>query len=67
MTTPIPDKNTSTIAVQLFSEIFLKFSFPRILHSDHGTEFKLKLIKHLIQLGVKKPTFLPTIPSQMEN
>ena len=31
--TPIYDKKTSTIVVQLFLEIFLKFSFPRILHS----------------------------------
>ena len=47
MTTLIPDKKTSTIAVHLFLEIFLKFGFPRILHSDNGTEFKLKLIEHL--------------------
>ena len=43
----IPDKNTSTIAVYLLLEIFLKFVFPRILHSNNGTKFKLKLIKQL--------------------
>ena len=40
-------------------EIFLKFSFPRILHSDNSTEFKSKLIEHLTeQLGVKKTYIL---------
>ena len=48
MTTPIPDKKTSTIAVQLFLEIFLKFGFPRILHSNNRTEFKSKLSEHLM-------------------
>ena len=63
MTMPIPDKKTATIAVQSFSEIFLNFGFPRIRHSDNGTEFKSKLIEHLTQqLGVRKPTFLSTIP-----
>ena len=42
VTTLIPDKKTSTVA--LFSEILLKFSFPRILHLDNGMEFKSKLI-----------------------
>ena len=28
MTTPIPDKKTSSVAVHLFSEIFLNFGFP---------------------------------------
>ena len=33
----------------------LKFGFPRILHSDNGTEFKSKLIEHLSEhLGIKK-------------
>ena len=47
MTTPIPDKKTATVAIHLFSEVMLKFSFPIILHSDTGTEFKSKLIEHL--------------------
>ena len=55
MTSPIPNKKTSTIAVQLFLKIFLKFSFLRKLHSDNGTEFKSKLTEHLTQqLGVRK-------------
>ena len=55
MTTPSPIKKTTTVAVQLFLEIFLKFSFPKILHSDNRAEFKSKLIEHLTQqLGVKK-------------
>ena len=33
----------------------LEFSFPRILHSDNGMEFKSKLIEDLSQqLGIKK-------------
>ena len=55
MTTPIPDKKTSTVATHLSFEILLKFSFPRILHSNNGTEFKSKLIEHLAQqVGIKK-------------
>ena len=47
----------------LFSKIFLKFGFPRILHSDNGTEFKLKLIEHLMQqLGIKKMDIPPHHP-----
>ena len=63
MTTPIPDKKTSTVAIHLFSEILLKFCFPRILNSYNGTEFKSKLIEHLTQqLGIKKPIFPPSSP-----
>ena len=55
MTSPIKDKKTMTVVTDLFSDIMLKFGFPRILHSDNGTEFKSKLIEHLIQqLGIKK-------------
>ena len=65
---PISNKKTTTVAVQLFSEIFLNFSFPRILYSDNRAEFKSKLIEHLAQqLGVKKTYILPTILSQTEN
>ena len=55
MTTPIPNKNTLTVAIYLFSEILLKFSFPGILHSNNGTEFKSKLTEYSAQqLGIKK-------------
>ena len=55
MKTPIPDKKTKIVATHLFSEIMLKFSFPRILHCDNGTEFMSKLIEHISQqLGIKK-------------
>ena len=55
MTTPIKDKKMATIVIHLFLEIMLKFSFPRILHSDNRTEFKSKLIEHHTQqLGIKK-------------
>ena len=54
MTNPIPDKKTMRVATHLFSEIRLKFSFPRILHSDNRAEFKSQLIGHLSQqLGIK--------------
>ena len=67
MTTPIPDKKTSTIALQLFLEIFLTFSFPRKWHSNNRTEFKWKLTEHLTQqLVSRKPTFPPPTLSQME-
>ena len=39
MTTPIPDRKTSAIAVKLFCEIFLIFGCPRILHSNNGARF----------------------------
>ena len=65
LTTPIPNKNISTVAINLFSDIMLKFRFSRILHSDNGTEFKPKLIEHLTQqLGIKKTYIPPTILSQ---
>ena len=48
ITSPIKDKKTMTAATHLFLDIMLKFSFPRILHSDNGTEFKSKLIEHLL-------------------
>ena len=63
MTAPIPDKKTSTIAVHLFLEIFHKFGFLRILHSDNGTEFKSKLIEQLTQLlDIKKTYIFPHQP-----
>ena len=49
-----------TVVTHLFSDIMLKFVFPGILHSDNGTEFKSKLIKHLSQqLGIKKTYIFP--------
>ena len=44
MTSPAEDKKTMTVVTHLFLDIMLKFGFPRILHSDNGTEFKSKLI-----------------------
>ena len=40
MTTPITDKKIISGAKHLFSDIMLKFGFPRILHSVNGAEFK---------------------------
>ena len=41
----------------------LKFSFPRILHSDNGTEFKSKLNEYLSQQpGIKKTCISPCFP-----
>ena len=65
MTTPIPDKKTATVAIHLFSEIMLKFGFPRISHSGNGVEFKSKLTEHLThQLCIKKTYISLTCPSQ---
>ena len=64
---PIPNKKTSAVAWYLFSEILLKFGFPRILHSHNGTELKSKLIEHLAQqLGIKKTYISPTTPSNIK-
>ena len=61
MTSPIKDKKTTTVVTHLFSDIMLKFGFPRILHSENGSEFKSKLIEHLSQqLGIKK-TYIPLV------
>ena len=58
MTTPIKDKKMMTVADHLCLDIMLQFGFPRILHSDNGTEFKSKLIENLFQqLGIRK-TFI---------
>ena len=46
MTSPIPNKKTSTVAIHLFADIMLKFGFPRIFHSDNRTESKSKLTEH---------------------
>ena len=63
MTTPIPDKKTTSVAIHLFSEIMLKFRFPQILHSNNGTEFKSKFIEHLLQhLSIRKPYISPQHP-----
>ena len=47
MTTPVKDKKTMSVANHFFSDIMLKFGYPRILHLDNGVEFKPKLLKHL--------------------
>ena len=44
----------------------LKFSFPRILHSDNGMEFKSKLMENLSQELGKKNFNLPSSPKQTE-
>ena len=60
MTTPLKDKKMMTVANHLFSDIMLKFGFPRILHSHNDMEFKSKLIENLSQqLGMKKTYFSP--------
>ena len=63
ITAPIKVKKTMMVVTHLFSDIMLKFGFPRILHSDNGTEFKTKLIEHLSQqLGIKKTYNSPCHP-----
>ena len=55
MTTLIKDKKTTSSANHLFADIMLKFSFPRIIHSDNGMEFKSKFMENLSQqLGIRK-------------
>ena len=60
MITPIKDKKMMAVANHLFSDIMLKFSFPRILHSDGGREFKSKLIENLSQqIGIRMAFISP--------
>ena len=60
---PHTRQKDSNSRYNLFLEIMLKFSFPRILHSDNGTEFKSKLIEHLTQqCGIKKTYISPQHP-----
>ena len=60
---PHQRQKTKTIVTHLFSDIMLKLSFPRILHSDNGTEFKSKLFEYLTQkLGIKKTYISPHHP-----
>ena len=52
-----------TVTTHLFSDIMLKFDFPRILYSDNGTEFKFKLIEYLSkQPGITKTYISPHHP-----
>ena len=54
MTTPIKDKKMMTVR-NYFSDIMLKFGFPRILHSDNDKKFKYKFIENLSQqIGIKR-------------
>ena len=54
MTTLIKDKKTMSAANHLFADIMVKFSFPRILHLNSGTELKSKLMENLSQqLGTR--------------
>ena len=67
MTSSIKDKKTTTVVTHLFSDIMLKFSFLRILHSDNGTEFTSILIEHLSAAWYKEDLYLPSPPRLMEN
>ena len=50
-----------TVVTHLFSDIMLKFGFPRILHSDNRTGFKSKLIEHLSPTTwYKKDLYFPS-------
>ena len=60
MTTQIKAKKTMTVVNHLFSDIMLKFGFPRILPLIMGQNFKSRVIEHLSQqLGIKKTYICP--------
>ena len=63
MTIPIKIKKTMTVANHLFPDIMLKLGFPRILHSDKGTEFKSRLIENLSQQHDIKKTYFSSPPA----
>ena len=62
MSTPIKDKKKMTVANHLFSDIMLKFGFPRILHSDNGMEFKSNSWKIFPATWYKKSYISPHHP-----
>ena len=63
MTMSLKNKKTMTIANHLVLDIIWKLSFPRILHSNSGTEFKYKLVENLSQkLGIRKTFLSPHHP-----
>ena len=60
---PYQRQKMITVTNHLFLDIMLKFGFPRIVHSDNGTEFKSKLIENLSQqLGIRKIFISPHYP-----
>ena len=68
ITSPIKHKKMMTEVTHLFSDIMVKFGFPRMLHSDKWTKFKYKLIEHLSQqLGIKRLIFPLATPKITEN
>ena len=64
MTTPhTRQKDLNCSHTLIFGKKLLKFSFPRILHSDNGTEFKSKLIEHLTeQVSYQENLYFPHHP-----
>ena len=44
----IPDKQMTTIAQYLFQS-FCDFGFPKVIHSDNGTEFVNKVMKAMVE------------------
>src|SRR5687767_4852858 len=44
---PIKQKGALHVANALFDYLICNFGVPRILHSDHGTEFRNSLTAHL--------------------
>ena len=65
---PHTRQKKATITIHLFSELILKFGFPRNLHSGNGMESMSKRIEHFThQLSIKKTYISTHIPKPMEN
>ena len=47
---PLPNQEATTVARKLVVEIFLRFSTPEQLHSDHGRQFEGQLITEVCKL-----------------
>ena len=47
---PIPNQEASTVAEKLVDEVFLRFSAPEQLHSDHGRQFESQLVSEVCKL-----------------
>jgi transposase InsO family protein len=59
----LPNQEASTVAENLVTNFFGRFSIPRKLHSDQGRKFESRLQQEILQrLGVSKTRTTPLHP-----
>ena len=54
----IADCKSSTVARWVHSEVVCRFGTPRIIRSDHGTEFQGAFARYLADMGVRHSLIL---------